>query len=65
VLIPNHPAGRYWGSADSGTLTRFSSGDAFVRLDWSDGKYIVQDFDSPDDAIAFLHRLGFAEQHQS
>lgn len=41
VIHDTHPAGRYWGSADTASLSTDEEGGALMRLSWNDGKYVT------------------------
>ena len=52
--------GRNWATADKAALTEFDIGDSLVRLDWSDGAFIVQSFETHQEGRECLRRCGFA-----
>lgn len=52
--------GRYWGSANSASLTEWSDGGASIVLSWDDGARIYFYEDTSQAARETLHRLGFA-----
>jgi hypothetical protein len=51
--------GRYWGSADTATLTEWSDGGATIRLDWADGAQVSFYEDTHAEARAHLRSLGY------
>ena len=55
----HYPLGRSWYTADRAALTKFVDGDAIVKLEWKDGNFVHETFNSHADAIAFLKRMGF------
>ena len=52
--------GRYWGSADTATLTEWADGSATIRLEWADGAQRNWYEDTHAEARAHLRSLGYA-----
>lgn len=54
--------GRNQTTADSVSMTAFGGNDPCFRVDvrWADGAYVYCIYDTKEEALAHIHRLGWA-----
>jgi hypothetical protein len=54
--------GRNHMTADTVSMTRFGGSDPCFRVDvrWNDGAHVYVLYDNEEEALAHVHRLGFA-----